>query len=91
MTSRDSQRIISLEEGWSHNIKPKAIDVLEEHLNRVSVIGIWVLNILELFILFRYLSSVVPVSKQATFCLVWATCPGRGQKKRGSDVVRRSR
>lgn len=35
MSSREAQNIISLEDGWSNNIKPKAIDVLEEHLNRV--------------------------------------------------------
>eukprot|EP00752_Nemacystus_decipiens_P005718 g5175.t1 len=32
--SRDAQKIISLEEGWCNNIKPNAINVLEEHLNR---------------------------------------------------------
>lgn len=36
MTSRDAQRIISLEDGWANNIKPNAINVLEDHLNRVS-------------------------------------------------------
>lgn len=36
MSSRDAQKIISLEEGWGNNIKPNAINVLEEHLNRVS-------------------------------------------------------
>ena len=35
MSSREAQNIISLEDGWSNNIKPKAIDVLEDHLNRV--------------------------------------------------------
>lgn len=34
MSSREAQNIISLEDGWSNNIKPKAIDVLEDHLNR---------------------------------------------------------
>ena len=36
MSSRDAQKIISLEEGWCNNIKPNAINVLEDHLNRVS-------------------------------------------------------
>lgn len=36
MTARDAQKIISLEEGWCNNIKPNAINVLEDHLNRVS-------------------------------------------------------
>lgn len=35
MSSRDAQRIISLEDGWCNNIKPNAINVLEDHLNRV--------------------------------------------------------
>lgn len=37
--ARDGSRIITLDDGWTSNIKPKAIDVLEEHLNKVSFPG----------------------------------------------------
>lgn len=55
MSSREAQNIISLEDGWSNNIKPKAIDVLEDHLNRVR--GIEMNTITNPFIFMFYFLS----------------------------------
>lgn len=70
MSSREAQNIISLEDGWSNNIKPKAIDVLEDHLNRVSA-WLGVLKRNEEFFLCVCCVCVLCVFILLTACLPW--------------------
>lgn len=84
MSSRDAQKIISLEEGWGNNIKPNAINILEDHLNRVSRYSTAVKSSVD--ILFRLCFGEIPLT--IAHAGGFSREPNTARQQRGGGLVR---